>query len=262
MPPATPGSRTSTAPAPSAMVACMAHVRRKFVDIHRSQGSPIAKEAIGQIAQLYAVEKEARGSSPDRRAERREARAAPVFDDLEVRLAIQLTAISGKSPLAAATRYALARMERIRTDLDHGILELDNNAAERGMRAIALGRKNYLFIGSKAGGKASAIADTLIETAKPNAVNPHAWLADTIAANLMIVDHVSNAGPRADFFSGLLDDIVERFRFVFVLRASMRTYPVFFCVGRCSDKYHIIGEGADDSVANSQSVTVPEVKDC
>jgi hypothetical protein len=120
----------------------MAHVRRKFVDIHRSQGSPITEEAIGRIAQLYAVEKEARGSPPDRRAELRRAHAAPVFDDLEVWLAMQLTKISGKSPLAGAIRYALARMDRLRPYLDHGILELDNNAAERGMRAVALGRKN------------------------------------------------------------------------------------------------------------------------
>jgi transposase len=162
-------------------VACMAHVRRKFVDIHRSQGSPIAQEAIARIAQLYAVEKEARGSPPDRRAELRRAHAAPVFDDLERWLAIQLTTISGKSPLAAAIRYALTRMERLRPYLDHGVLELDNNAAERGMRAVALGRKNYLFVGSETGGKAAAIAYTLIETAKLNAVDPHAWLADTLA---------------------------------------------------------------------------------
>ncbi|WP_140849279.1 transposase domain-containing protein, partial [Paracoccus sp. FO-3] len=83
--------------------------------------------------------------------------------------------------LAAAIRYALTRMERLRPYLDNGILELDNNAAERGMRAIALGRKNYLFVGSEAGGKAAAIAYTLIETAKLNAVDPHAWLADTLA---------------------------------------------------------------------------------
>ncbi len=162
-------------------VACMAHVRRKFVDIYRSQGSPIAEEAISRIAQLYAVEKEARGSPPDVRVELRKAHAAPVFDDLEVWLAMQLTTISGKSPLAAAIRYALARMERLRPYLDNGILELDNNAAERGMRAIALGRKNYLFVGSEAGGKAAAIAYTLIETAKLNAVDPLAWLADTLA---------------------------------------------------------------------------------
>ena len=153
-------------------VACMAHVRRKFVDIHRAQGSPIAEEAIGRIAQLYAVEKETRGSPPDRRAELRKAHAAPVFNDLEQWLAMQLTTISGKSPLAAAIRYALARMERLRPYLENGILELDDNAAERGMRAIALGRKNYLFVGSEAGGKAAAIAYTLIETAKLNGVDP------------------------------------------------------------------------------------------
>lgn len=137
-------------------VACMAHVRRKFVDIHRSHGSPIAEEAIGRIARLYAVEQEARGSPPDRRAELRRSHAAPVFDDLEVWLAMQLTTVSGKSPLAAVIRYALTRMERLRPYLDHGILELDNNVAERGMRAIALGRKKYLFVGSEAGGSFSA----------------------------------------------------------------------------------------------------------
>jgi len=96
-------------------------------------------------------------------------------------LALQLTTISGKSPLAGAIRYALTRMERLRPYLDNGILELDNNAAEGGMRAIALGRKNYLFVRSQAGGKAAAIAYTLIETAKMNAVDPNAWLADTLA---------------------------------------------------------------------------------
>ena len=121
-------------------VACMAHVRCKFVDMLRSQGTPIAQEAITWIAQLYAVEKEARGSPPDRRAELRRTLAAPIFDDLERMLAMQLITILGKSPLAAAFRYALTRMERLRPYLDHSILELDNNAAERGMRAIAIGR--------------------------------------------------------------------------------------------------------------------------
>jgi transposase len=162
-------------------VACIAHVRRKFVDILRSQGSPIAEEAIGRIAQLYAIEKDARGSPPDRRAELRKAHAAPVPDELERWLAMQLTTISGKSPRAGAIRYALTRMERLRPYLDHGIIELGNNAAERGMRAIALGRTNYLFVGFEAGGKSTAIAYNLIETAKLNAVDPNAWLADTIA---------------------------------------------------------------------------------
>jgi hypothetical protein len=78
-------------------------------------------------------------------------------------------------------RYALTRMPRLRPYLDHGILEIDNNPAERAMRAIALGRKNYLFVGSQTGGEAAAVAYTLIETAKINGVDPQAWLADTIA---------------------------------------------------------------------------------
>ena len=162
-------------------VACMAHVRRKFVDVHRAQASPIAEEAIQRIAKLYAVEKAARGSPPDRRVDLRQTIAATIFVDLEAWLAQQLTRISGKSPLAAAIRYALARMDRMRPYLTNGILELDNNVAERGMRAIALGRKNYLFVGSEAGGKAAALAYTLIETAKLNGVDPNAWLADTLA---------------------------------------------------------------------------------
>ena len=162
-------------------VACMAHIRRKFVDVHRAQGSAIADEAITRIAQLYAVEKEARGSPPDRRVEIRQAKAAPIFDDLEAWLHLQSPSISGKSPLAMAVRYALTRLKRLRPYLDHGILELDNNTAERAMRSVAIGRKNYLFVGSLTGGRAAAIAYTLIEAAKLNGVDPQAWLADTLA---------------------------------------------------------------------------------
>ena len=166
-------------------VACMAHVRRKFVDIHRAQGSAIADGqsdgAIKRIAQLYAVEKEARGSPSGRRVEIRQAQAKPIFDEMEAWLHGQLPSISGKSPLAVAIRYALTRMKRLRPYLDHGILELDNNTAERAMRSVAVGRKNYLFVGSQTGGRAAAIAYTLIETAKLNGVDPQAWLADTLA---------------------------------------------------------------------------------
>ena len=160
----------------------MAHIRRKFVDVHRSQGSAIAEEAILRIRELYAIEKEARGSPPDMRTAIRKAKARPVFDDLQDWLDAQLSTISGKSPLAQAIRYGLTRMPRLRPYLAHGILELDNNTAERAMRAIALGRKNYLFVGSPAGGRAAAVAYTLIETAKLNGVDPQTWLADTIAS--------------------------------------------------------------------------------
>ena len=133
-----------------------------------------------------ASRKEVRGQSPDDRVKARQSKSKPIFDDLEAWLHAQLTRISGKSPLAGAIRYALTRMKKLRTWLDHGFLELDNNTAERSMRPIALGRKNYLFMGSQGGGKAAAIAYTLIETAKLNGVDPQAWLTDTLGR---IADH-------------------------------------------------------------------------
>ena len=167
-------------------VACMAHIRRKFVDIHKAQGSAIAEEAIKRIATLYGVEKEVRGQPPNVRVKARQSRSKPIFDDLETWLHVQLPKISGKSPLAGAIRYALTRMKKLRPWLDHGFLELDNNAAERSMRPIALGRKNYLFMGSEGGGKSAAIAYTLIETAKLNGVDPQVWLSDVLGR---IADH-------------------------------------------------------------------------
>ena len=107
----------------------------------------------------------------------RQEHAKPIFDGLEVWLKEQLGQISGKTPLAKAIRCALARLQKARHYLDLGFLEPDNNTAERAVRPVTLGRKNYLFMGSEAGGKSAAIAYTLIETAKMNKVNPEAWLA-------------------------------------------------------------------------------------
>jgi len=167
-------------------MACMAHVRRKFVDVFASQGNAIAEEAIRRIAELYAVEKEARGRSPEARIALRQARAKPVFNDLETWLQAQLPKISGKSPLAQAIRYALGRMPKARPYLENGHLELDNNTAERAVKPVAIGRKNWMFAGSEGGGKAMAIAFTLIETAKLNDVDPQAWLTWVLAK---IADH-------------------------------------------------------------------------
>ena len=157
-------------------VACMAHVCRKFVDIFKASGLEVAEEAIKRITLLYKVEKEACGKPPKERAALRQKKAKRVFDDLEVWLEAQLRRISGKSELAKAISYALGRMPKMRAYLDHGFLELDNNSAKRGMRRVALGTKNYLFVGSEGGGKAAAIAYTLIETAKLNSIDPQAWL--------------------------------------------------------------------------------------
>ena len=170
-------------------VACLAHIRRKFFDIHVAQGSGIAKEALERIAALYRIEASIRGDPPDKRKRVRQEQAAPHIDDLQTWLHAQLTHISGKSALASAIRYGLTRLKRLRPYLEDGRLSIDNNAAERGMRSIAIGRKNYLFMGSNKGGKAAAIAYTLIETAKLNGVDPQAWLTEVLSC---IADHKIN----------------------------------------------------------------------
>ena len=158
-------------------MACMAHVRREFLALFESAKLPVAGEAVLRIKKLYDVETQARFLPASERAALRQKYAKPIFDDLEVWLKEQLGKISSKTPLAKAIKYALARLPKARPYLDHGFLELDNNTAENAVRPVTLGRKNYLFMGSEAGGKSAAIAYTLIETAKMNKVNPEAWLA-------------------------------------------------------------------------------------
>jgi len=158
-------------------MACMVHIRREFVKVYESYELPVAGEAIDRIAKLYGVEKLARFKSPQERVALRQEYATPIFDDLEAWLMVQLGKISGKTPLAKAIRYALTRLPKARPYLQYGFLELDNNTAERAVRPITLGRKNYLFMGSEAGGYSAAIAYTLIETCKLNRVNSEAWLA-------------------------------------------------------------------------------------
>ncbi len=167
-------------------MACLAHVRRKFVDIFAAQGSSIAEEALRRTAELHAVEKEARGKPSEERVAIRQEKAKPIFDELETWLHAQLPNISGKSPLAQAIRYALGRLPKARGYLNHGFLEADNNIAERAIKPVATGRKNWMFAGSEGGGKAMAIAYTLIETAKLDKVDPQAWLTWVLAR---IADH-------------------------------------------------------------------------
>jgi transposase len=157
-------------------VACMAHIRRKFFDLAKDKGVTLAAEAVQRIAPLYAIEDEARGKPPDERAAIRQAKARPVFDELMVWLENTLRQVSGKSEMAKAIRYALKRLPKLEVYLSDGRLEIDNNIAERSIRGIAVGKKNYLFMGSKGGGRAAATIYTLIETAKLNGIDPQAWL--------------------------------------------------------------------------------------
>ncbi len=156
--------------------ACWAHVRRKFYDIHVANDSPIAAEALTRIGALYAIEAELRGRPPEYRQATRQARAGPLLDDLQQWLQSTLTMVSKKSELAVAIRYALARWTALTRYRDDGGIEIDNNAAERSLRAVALGRKNYLFAGSDAGGERAAAFYSLIGTAKLNGLDPEAYL--------------------------------------------------------------------------------------
>ncbi len=159
--------------------------------------------SVSQVARRYAMNdnqifnwlKDARfAPSPDEADTAvfltiRQKKAKPIFDDLETWLHAQLPKISGKSPLAKAIRYALSRMPKTRPYLDNGFLELDNNTCERAVKPVAIGRKNWMFAGSQRGGKAMAIAFTLIETAKLNGVDPQAWLTNVLSR---IADHKIN----------------------------------------------------------------------
>jgi transposase len=167
-------------------VACWSHARRKFYDVHQATASPIAFEALEQIAALFAIETVIRARAPDHRAAARQEHARPRLDGLRTFLDTSLARISGKSSLAQAIRYTLSRWTALTRYLADGRLEMSNNAAERGIRPLALGRKNYLFCGSDAGGQRAACLYTIIETAKMNGINPEAYLADVLAR---IADH-------------------------------------------------------------------------
>ncbi len=170
-------------------VACWSHVRRKFFDVHQQTASPIALETLQRIAALFAIESHINGYAPERRLAVRAEHARPLLDQLKTFLDASLTRISGKSELANAIRYALVRWQALSRYLGDGRLEMSNNAAERGMRGPVLGRKNYLFCGSDAGGQRAACIYTILETAKLNDINPQAYLTDVLAR---IADHPIN----------------------------------------------------------------------
>jgi transposase len=156
--------------------ACWAHARRKFEEIQVNTGSPIAAEAMLRIGRLYAVEAEIRGKPPAERAAVRQARAGPELAALHARLDTVLPSLSKKSELAVAIRYSLTHWIALTRYRDDGRLEIDNNAAERSLRAVALGRKNWLFAGSDDGGERAAAIYTLLGTAKLNGLNVEAYL--------------------------------------------------------------------------------------
>ena len=168
-------------------VGCWAHVRRPFYELSLAGDSPIAHEALERIQALFAIEAEIRGRSADERRALRQSRAGALLDDLYRWFHDTLSKLSRKSPLALAIRYALTRWTALTRYRDDGHLELDNNAAERALRAVALGRKN--FLGADTGGERAAAIYSLISTAKLNGLNPEAYLRYVLER---IADHPIN----------------------------------------------------------------------
>jgi len=162
-------------------VSCWAHARRKFHDIHVVHSSPTTTEAIARIGALYGIEEEIRGKPADLRHSVRQARAKPLLDDLRHWMENTLASLSTKSETAGAIRYALSRWKALTRYVDDGLLEIDNNAAERSLRSVVMGRKNYLFMGSDSGGQRAAALYSLIGTAKLNALDPAFYLRTVLA---------------------------------------------------------------------------------
>ncbi len=169
-------------------VACMAHVRRPFYDLYEAHKSAVAKEALERIAALYVIEDEIRGRSAEERREIRNARSRPLLESMKQWFEETLNKLSRKSDTTRAIRYALGRWEAVMRFCDDGHLEIDNNA-ERSLRAVVLGRKNYLFHGSDAGGERAAAIYGLVGTAKLNGLNPETYLRDVLS---LIADHPIN----------------------------------------------------------------------
>lgn len=156
--------------------ACWAHARRKYYDVFMAERSPNALEALQRIGQLYRIERQIRGQSPAVRSQTRRSQAEPILEKLRAWLTATLVPLSAKSPLAGSIRYTLTRWAALIRYLDDGRIEIDNNAAERAIRALVLGRRNYLFAGSDAGGETAARLYSLIGTCRLNGIDPHAYL--------------------------------------------------------------------------------------
>lgn len=163
-------------PPPIVEVACWAHVRRKFYDIHQATKAPLAADALDRIGPLFEIERAVKGKPPTERCALRREHALPRLESLAGWFDELLTKLSGKTDMAVAIRYARSRWAALIRYVNDGRLEISNNAAERAIRPISIGRKNYLFAGSDNGGVTAARFYTLIETAKLHSLDPQAYL--------------------------------------------------------------------------------------
>jgi transposase len=171
----------SRQPGPIVEAGCWAHARRKFFDLARLQKAPIAVEAIDRIDALFAVEREINGLTAQERLAVRQERSRPLVAGLEAWLREQRGKLSSKSDTAKAIDYSLRHWPALARFIEDGRLCMSNNAAERVLRCVAVGRNNWTFAGSDDGGRRAAAIYTLTETAKLNDIDPQSWLADLLA---------------------------------------------------------------------------------
>jgi hypothetical protein len=159
---------------------CLAHARRKFVEVYKSTKSPFALEVIERLQAVYAIEAEIRGKSAEERLTARRGRTAPLMEELRTRLSSMVGQLFSQSPLAEAINYAINHWDGLTLFLGDGRVEVDTNTVERSMRPIAMGRRNSLFSGNEGGARSWAILASLVNTAKLNDVDPQAYLADVL----------------------------------------------------------------------------------
>ena len=189
--------------------ACWAHARRKFYDLYMVDRSPLAAEALQGIAALYAIERDIRGTLPAQRARVRQERAGPLLDQLQQWLSTTLQRVSAKSELAGAIKYALVRWTALTRYRDDGRIEIDNNSAERAIRPLVLGRRNYLFAGSDRGGERAANIYSLIGTALLNGRDPYLYLRHVLER---IAEHPINRVDQLLPWHVVLEEPGERLR--------------------------------------------------
>jgi transposase len=161
-------------------VGCWAHARRKFYELHVANRSPMAAEALRRIGDLYAIEQEARGMTPEERLRVRQAESLPRLAALKAWLDEQALVMAPGTGAFKAIAYSLKRWSALSLYATRADLPLDNNAVENCIRPIALGKKNWLFAGSERAGQRAAAIQSLLGTAKLNGLDPQAWLKETL----------------------------------------------------------------------------------
>lgn len=161
-------------------LACLAHIRRKFFDVHAASGSPVAEEALRRIAALYAIEQQGAGLDPPQRLALRQRLAVPSLGELRAWLLATQRNVAAGSSSAKAIDHALKRWPALTRYAESGTLPIDNNPVENAIRPIAIGKKNWLFTGSERAGRRAAAIQSLFATAKLNGLDPLRWLASVL----------------------------------------------------------------------------------